>query len=132
MGRVYRYRPKPPRPRLPMGFYVCAEQCSECLFTEQRVVSAARAGEIIQGCLTGDRFFECHKHSLRVSRGEAARSDGRVCCRGFYDKHADRVWPIRYARLLGGIVFVNERGDVAEGEGWGPQPPPTRALRGRV
>lgn len=125
MIRPRRYRASSKlRPRLPMGFYVCAAQCSECLFTDQRIVSGRRAADVIRSATAGDRFFECHKHSLRA--GVAAPSDTHVCCRAFYDRMGDQVWPIRYARMTGGIVLVDEQGRAVEGEGWGPPPPPRR------
>lgn len=120
-SRMYRASRKH-RPRLPMGFYVCATQCDQCLFTKDRVVSGRRAAQLIRDAVANDRFFECHKHSLR----DAAPTDRHVCCRAFFKRLGDRVWPIRYARMTAGIVEVNEAGEVVRGVGWGPPVRPRR------
>jgi hypothetical protein len=42
---------------------LAARKCSECLTSKQRIVSGARAAEIVRACRTEDNHFICHKGS---------------------------------------------------------------------
>lgn len=77
-------------------FEVCEKPCDQCLFSKDRVVSAARVRQILTECKRDDMHFICHKASL----------EGReACCRGFYDTRDTNL--IRIAQRLGAIRFVD-------------------------
>ena len=71
---------------------VCETQCNQCLFSENRIVSDARARQIIAECSRNDSYFICHKTKDAV-------------CRGFYDRFSTNL--IRIMQRLNGIEFVN-------------------------
>lgn len=77
-------------------FSVCEKACDQCLFSKDRIVSAARVREILSGCAREDKHFTCHKASI------AGRD---VCCRAFYDTRSTNL--IRIARRLNAVRFVN-------------------------
>lgn len=79
-----------------MTFQVCENSCNQCLFSKNRIVSAARVREILAGCARDDTHFVCHKASI------AGRE---VCCRAFYDTRTTNL--IRIAGRLGMIEFVD-------------------------
>lgn len=72
-------------------FLVMEKQCDQCLFSRNRIVSAARKKEILRQCVKQDSHFICHK------------TNG-VCCRGFYDRISTNL--IRIAAEHGVIEFV--------------------------
>lgn len=87
-------------------FKVCARQCDQCLFTANRVVSEARAKQIVRDCLKTDDWFVCHKFSVLGLK---------VCCRGFWDRHKSDVYPLRIAQMfISAVKFVMPS---KEGEG---------------
>lgn len=95
-----------------MGFKVMAERCNECLFSQSRIVSRARMGQILRDCRRRDAHFICHKATIAGNQN--------VCCRGFYDTQSTNF--IRIAGRLGVIEFVTEAelqqlNEVGEG-GW--------------
>lgn len=71
---------------------VCANQCSQCLFSKERVVSAKRKTEILKNCRESDSYFVCHKTDEAV-------------CSGFYQKFSTNL--IRIMQRLNGIEFIN-------------------------
>jgi len=75
---------------------VCAEQCNQCLFGKDRIVSKQRMAEILQTCRENDTYFSCHK-------GTIAGDD--ICCKGFFDTQDSQM--IRIAKRLGAIEFVD-------------------------
>lgn len=79
-------------------------QCSNCLFTKDRVVSEDRANEIIADCTEDpSSHFTCHVASM----------EGRdVCCHNFYKKQLNVK--MRLAKLWGFAVFVDLRGKDAK------------------
>lgn len=77
-------------------FEVCEKKCDQCLFTDKRVVSAARMKQILQECARTDTHFTCHK-------GSAVGKD--LCCRGFYDSGLGSNG-IRVSQRMGWIRFV--------------------------
>lgn len=68
---------------------VYTEPCENCLFTEQRIVSAKRAKEVINTCIEDQTHFTCHKASMK---------DEDVCCKTFFDKMSDKIVKLRIAR----------------------------------
>ena len=73
-------------------FKVCSEPCDQCLFSKNRIVSAARAREVLIDCKRNDAHFICHKTD-------------DTCCRGFYDTRTTNL--IRIAQRLRMIKFVD-------------------------
>lgn len=55
---------------------LAARRCDQCLTTRNRIVSGARAAEIVRQCRATDNHFFCHK-------GTAAGL--QVHCRGVHD-----------------------------------------------
>jgi hypothetical protein len=74
----------------PTKLYVAAQRCSQCLFTKDRVVPNARAGQIVNECMESDQHFVCHKGSL---------GGVNLHCRGFYDFHKSAA--VRLAEIIG-------------------------------
>lgn len=72
-------------------FDVTKERCDECLFGENPIVSNSRRKEVIQGCLSNDSHFICHKTK-------------DACCRGFYETQSTNM--IRISQRMGCIREV--------------------------
>jgi len=87
--------------RRPVGFYVAARRCGECLFSKDKIVSDARRREVLAQCERTGRFFVCHKDPL----------DGGppVCCRGFFEAR-DSV-AVEIAKRLNAIVPIEVEGE---------------------
>ena len=75
---------------------VMARPCDECLMTKNRIVSAARARQIVAETRRKDCHFVCHKASA-VGR--------EIACRGHYDA-TNGGQLARIMRRLGGITEV--------------------------
>lgn len=86
-------RPKP-------TLYVMAEQCDECLFSPDRIVSPKRMRDILHDTLRADTHFICHRATLA--------GDKNVCCRGFFDTYKYASLELRLARMLQIVEFVTE------------------------
>jgi hypothetical protein len=78
------------------GFKVCERECSQCLFSSNRIVSSTRMAEVLRDCQRKDTHFVCHKASIE---GE------NVACRGWYDRFSSNL--SRIAGRLGVIEFVD-------------------------
>jgi hypothetical protein len=79
-------------------FQVTKKRCKNCLFSDERIVSPERAEEIVSGCLKDDDFFICHQSSL---------NEGKVCCRGFYDKYKFDITLARVATIFNQVKFID-------------------------
>lgn len=77
-------------------FKVCDKPCDQCLFSKDRIVSAARMKQILKDCRESDSHFICHKATI-------AGKD--VCCRGFYDTQTSQG--IRIAQRLRMVEMVS-------------------------
>lgn len=77
------------------GFEVMAEQCDQCLYGQNKIVSDARRKEIIREITRKDCHFICHKASI-VGR--------EVCCRADFDRRPGQL--ARIAGRLGAVKFV--------------------------
>lgn len=77
------------------GYRVMARKCDQCLMTPQRIVSPARAKEILRDTIRKDCRFVCHKGSI------AGRD---VACRG----HHDATGGGHLARIMGRIGAIIE------------------------
>jgi len=74
--------------------YVRAEECSQCLYGPDRIVSGARAREITAATLSQEgSSFTCH-------RG-AVYGEPEAICAGWWDRFADEHMPMRLAKALG-------------------------------
>lgn len=69
------------------------KQCDQCLFSKNRIVSAARVKQIIRDCHRQDTQFQCHKATMR---GED------VQCRGYYDSQP----PSQMTRIAGRLNML--------------------------
>jgi hypothetical protein len=78
-------------------FQVVTDRCSECLFTNNKIVSDPRKAAIINQALANNSYFTCHQSSL-------AGVD--LCCRGFFDLHQDASLVTRLAVELNLVEFV--------------------------
>lgn len=58
------------------GLRVAAKRCDQCLFGKNKVVSDTRRDDILRECARKDRYFECHKGTLRGDK---------VVCAGFVE-----------------------------------------------
>ena len=90
-----------PKPSVPAEdlrgvFQVCEKQCAQCLFTKARIVSDARAKEVIADCEKKGTYFVCHKGSLA--------GNNQLCCRGFFDNVETTVTAL--AKELGLVRYV--------------------------
>ena len=81
----------------PYTLKIMSEQCDQCLFSANRIVSGKRAKQVIQDCLKTDTHFQCHKATIA---GE------NVACKGFVDTFAGDVFPVRLALILGLVEYV--------------------------
>lgn len=79
-----------------MSLEVKKEQCNQCLFSNNRIVSKERMKSIIKGCQQKDTHFECHKGTLEGKN---------IVCRGFFDRMTSQM--IRIAGRLNMIEFVD-------------------------
>ena len=77
------------------GFEVMSRKCAQCLFTPQRIVSAARMKEIVRDCRRRDVSFVCHK-------SPAGRE---IACRGHFDTGVGQM--SRISERLGMIVEID-------------------------
>lgn len=80
---------------------ICAEQCDQCLFSKNKIVSAARKRQVIREARQDQGYFICHKTQ-------------ETCCRGFFDAYGWGIQIYRIASRLGPqfVVWVG-----ADGEG---------------
>ncbi len=77
---------------------VMKDKCSECLFSENRIVRPGRMADIIKQCRKTDSHFICHKATIKGKE---------TVCRGFYDTQTSQL--IRIAGRLNAIKFVDEK-----------------------
>lgn len=78
-------------------FKVMKRRCNECLYTSKRLICEDDRKEILAEIKEEDRFFVCHKASLR---GEVA------CCRAFFDRQETSPVQLahRFDQLIGGVI----------------------------
>lgn len=74
---------------------VMEKRCSQCLFSNARIVSEERMQNILEQCARTGKPFECHKATIAKQH---------VTCRGFYDAKASLV--VRLAILFDRVRFV--------------------------
>lgn len=72
---------------------VCANKCSQCLFSDQKIVSDNRRKQILRGLRSSDGYFICHKSPEGIEH----------VCHGSYLQMPQMV---RIAGRLGMIEFV--------------------------
>lgn len=89
----------PRRKPLPDGFLVQAQQCSTCIYRPTSSLDLAKLeDQIADRRLPG--FFE----GFRVCHHAPDR--GKVCCRGFWNRHKDHFTLGQLAQRLGLVRFV--------------------------
>lgn len=78
-----------------MPFEVMSRECDQCLVSRDRIVSGARAAQIISACRRGNKHFICHKSP-----------EGReIACRGVHEMQIGQM--SRIAERLGMVVSVD-------------------------
>lgn len=80
---------------------VFKECCKNCLLTNDRIVSSARAKEIINECVEKQSFFICHKSSMQDK-------DEKIMCKSFHDKFGHHSQLLRIAERLNAVRFVEQ------------------------
>jgi hypothetical protein len=80
-------------------FEVMASKCDQCLLTKNRIVSAARAREIVKVTRQKDCSFICHKGSI---------AKREIACRGHYDETGGGQLA-RIARRLNAVVEIDPK-----------------------
>jgi hypothetical protein len=76
------------------------ECCKNCLLSEDRIVSAKRAKEIVKDCAEKQTHFICHKASM--NGGE------EIVCKKFFDTVGHKSQLIRIAERLNALEFVEQ------------------------
>ena len=77
-------------------FKVKKERCSECLYSDNKIVSNERRKELLREIAKNDSHFICHKASI----------EGKdVCCKGFYESSSSNL--IRISQRMGMVKFVD-------------------------
>jgi len=78
-------------------FEVMERQCSQCLFSDKKIVSKIRMREILRECEKKGIEFQCHKGTI----------EGKViCCKGFWDTYKMSNRKLRMAEALKVVRFV--------------------------
>lgn len=78
------------------GFEVMSEQCDQCLYGPDKIVSDARRKQLLREMTQEDTHFICHKASLK---------DRNICCRADYDRRPSQM--VRIAERLNAVTFVS-------------------------
>lgn len=77
--------------------HVCAEMCSTCIFRPGNLMSLqpGRVREMVDQAVADESCIICH-----------STLDGdNACCRGFFDRHGDRVMTLRLALVCDVIDY---------------------------
>ena len=82
-----------------MGLKVFKECCKNCLLSDDRIVSAKRAKEIISECAEKQTHFICHKASM---------SGDEIICSKFYNTLGCESQMVIIAQRLNMIEFVEQ------------------------
>ena len=80
---------------------VCSHKCDECLFSKDKIVSNERKEEILEGCQREEKYFVCHKSTIK---GE------EVVCAGFAASKYNTSSALQVAQRLEkmtGKSFIN-------------------------
>ena len=76
-------------------FLVRKTPCNNCLLSQNRIVSPARANEVISECLENNTHFVCHLHES-------------TCCNSFYFAYMHLILKLKIFTVLGWIKFTND------------------------
>ncbi len=73
------------------------ECCNQCLLSKNRIVSASRVKEIINGCVKKQTHFICHKASI----------EGKdILCKTYFDKFGHYSQMVRIAERLNMVEYI--------------------------
>ena len=75
--------------------------CSNCLFSENKLVSEERKKEILTSCENKDVHFICHKSTLSKVGSK------NICCHSFYKKYKNTSKRIIFLEKHKLIEFVS-------------------------
>lgn len=75
--------------------YVCAEMCATCVFRPGNLMELkpGRLKGMSRDATAQDSVIPCHSTLY-------GQQDHQAICRGFFNRYADRVLPLRLARML--------------------------------
>lgn len=78
--------------------HVLSEQCSSCIFRPGNLMQlkSGRVRGMIDECKREQTAIACHQ----------TLGDEPAICRGFFDRYADDIWRLRFARHLGVVREV--------------------------
>lgn len=82
-----------------MTLKVYKECCKNCLLSENRIVSAKRAKDIIKGCAKNQTHFLCHKSTMEGTE---------IVCHTFFEKLGHVSQMVRIAERLNMVEFVEQ------------------------
>jgi len=79
--------------------HVLSEKCSTCVFRQGNVMNLppGRLTGMVKESIAQDSAITCHQ-TLPYGAYEV---EGQAVCRGFFDKHGDKVMPLRLANGMG-------------------------------
>lgn len=78
---------------------VYKECCKNCLLSPDRIVSPAKAKQIIEGCKRDQTHFICHKATMEGKE---------VICKTFFDQLGHYSQMIRICERINAIEFVDQ------------------------
>lgn len=89
---------KPKRPVADIdGVRVMRTMCKTCIFRpgNKMQLQEGRVEGMVNECLEKQGTITCHS---------TLDEDTHAICKGFYDRYADDIWPLRFAKGIGAII----------------------------
>lgn len=74
------------------------KQCSNCLFSNNPIVSVKRKANLLKGIIKNQQYFICHK---------ATQKQEDIMCKGFYDNFGKHSQTLRIAQRLKVVEMVD-------------------------
>jgi hypothetical protein len=91
-----------PGPDGQLAVHVLSERSATCIFRPGNLMDLrrGRVRGMVDEAVQAESCIPCHA----TIYGDAPAP---AVCRGFYDAHGMRVWPLRWAAQLGRIVYID-------------------------
>lgn len=85
-----------------LAVFVCARLCGTCVFRPGNLMmlNPGRLRGLIDQARAAESVIPCH-HTLHGTRPAPA------VCRGYFDRYAQLVWPLRFAVDQGRIRYID-------------------------
>lgn len=82
--------------------HVLARECQTCVFRQGNLMrlTAGRVAGMVKAAIRDDSVITCHSTLYREGQQKAA-------CRGFVDRHGDKVFTLRLARVMDIITEID-------------------------